>query len=252
MRAFRALTWAELKLFTRDPLATIFSLAFPLAMMLLLAAVFASSTPDEEENGELVFRGLYGDDYYVTASIGMVAAAIGLIVIPVTLTGYRQQGVLRRLRASGLSTRALFGAHLIVTACVTIVGTLLMLVAAKLVHGTPLPEAPGGVIVAFILAMLCFTAIGFLLAALIPTPRAAQGIGLILFFTVWLISGAGPPRAVLPSFLRDVGLLDPLTHVVIAIQDPWFDFGWDVGRLALLAAITVVAGALAVWRFRWS
>ena len=252
MRAFLALTWVELKLFVRDPLATIFALVFPLLMMLLLAAVFADTPPDDEMDGMLVFRGVSGDQYYVAASIGIVAAAIGLLIIPVTLTGYRSHGVLRRLRASGLSTRALFGAHLIVSMVVALLGSLLMVAVATPIYNTSLPEDYFGVLTAFLLAMLCFAAIGFLLAGLIPTPRAAQGIGLLLFFAVYMISGTAPPHAVLPSGVRDIAQFEPLTHVVIAIQDPWFGYGWNMTKLAILAGVTSVAAAAAIWRFRWS
>lgn len=119
------------------------------------------------------------------------------------------------------------------------------------IYDTRMPDDLLGVLTAFFLAMLCFMAIGFLLAALIPTARAAQGIGLILFLTVWMISGTAPPHAVLPSGVRDIAAFEPLTHVVIAIQDPWFGYGWNVEKLLILAVVMVVAGLAAVWRFRW-
>jgi ABC-2 type transport system permease protein len=252
MKTFKTLTWTELKLFLRDPLATVFALAFPITMMLLLAAVFGDSPPDDEVNGELVFRGATGDVYYLSASLGLVAAAIGLLVLPVNLTTYRDRGVLRRLRSSGLRTEALFAAHLVVGTIVAIVGGLIMVAGGRVVHGSSMPEDVTGVAVAFALAILSFTAVGFLLAAVIPTARAAQGIGLILFFTVWMISGTAPPLAVLPDTLRQIAAFEPLTHVVIAVQDPWFGNGWNVERLAILGAVSIVAGGIALWKFDWS
>ena len=58
MGGFLALAWIEIKLFLRDPFATIFALIFPLIMMLLLAAVFGDSPPGDEVDGRLVFRGI--------------------------------------------------------------------------------------------------------------------------------------------------------------------------------------------------
>lgn len=251
MGAFLSLTWVEAKLFMRDPFASVFALLFPFTMMLLLAAVFGDSPPDDEVDGMLVFRGAGGDEYYIAASVGIIAAAMGLLILPVNLTGYRERGVLRRFRASGLSTWALFGAHLVVALAVAVIGNILMVAAGTAIYDTRLPEDAFGVLVAFLLAMLCFTAIGYLLAALLPTARAAQGIGLILFLTVWMISGTAPPHAVLPSGVRDVAQFEPLTHVVIAIQDPWFGYGWNVEKLLILAVVTIVASVAAIWRFRW-
>jgi ABC-2 type transport system permease protein len=245
------LTWVELKLFLRDPFATVFALVFPFIMLVLLAAVFGN-TPDEEEvNGELIFRGVGGADYYTVASIALVIAAIGLLGLPVHLAGYREQGVLRRFRASGVPAWALFVAQLVAGIAVATAGSLLMLATNRAIYGTPFPDAPLGVLVAFLLATLCFTTIGFLLAGLVRTARAAQGMSVILFFCAWMLSGTGPPLAVLPSAARAAGELSPLQHAMLAIQDPWFGFGWNAEELLTLAAITAAAGAIAVWRTNW-
>lgn len=252
MRSFRMLTLAELRLFLRDPMATVIALVFPFAMLLLLAAVFGNSPPGEEENGMVVFRGVSGDDYYVAASVGVVGAAIGLLVMPVALAGYRERGVLRRYRASGLTTRALFGAHVLVGLVVCLAGTVFMIIASTLIYSTMLPEDALGVTVAIVLSVACFMSIGFLLSGLIPTARAGQAVGLLLFFTLWMISGSAPPLAVLPEAVREVTRFQPLSHVVVAIQDPWFGYGWNLEKLGIIAAVTVVSAALALWRFRWS
>jgi ABC-2 type transport system permease protein len=245
------LTWTELKLFLRDPFATVFAVVFPLIMLLLLAAVFGDSPPGEMENGRVVFRGVSGDNYYVAASVAIVVAAIGLLTLPVHLAGYREQGVLRRLRASSVPVWTLFASQLVVSLIVAIVGSLLMIVSSTLIYGTDLPDAPLAVLVACLLATVCFTAIGFLLASLFPTARAAQGIGLILFFVVWMLSGTAPPRAVLPDGARRAGDFEPLTHAVIAIQDPWFGAGWNVDKLLIVALVTIAAAVPAIWRFSW-
>jgi ABC-2 type transport system permease protein len=251
VRGFLKLTWVEMKLFLRDPFATVFAIAFPFIMLMLLAAVFAEGSPDDVENGMLVWRGVSGDNYYVGASVGIIVAALGLLALPVHLAAYREQGVLRRFRASSVPAGSLFGSQLIVGLVVALAGSLLMTAIATAVYDTMLPEALLGVLVALALATVCFTAIGFLLAALIPTARAAQGIGLLLFFTAWMLSGTGPPRAVLPETVRTIGGLSPLARVTIAIQDAWYGFGWNWTELGIISAIAVAAAVPALWLFRW-
>lgn len=251
MRGFLALAWVELKLFLRDAFATVFALAFPLITLLLLAAVFGESDPQEQVDGQFIFRGAHGDDYYVAASVALAIAAVGLLALPVHLAGYRGEGVLRRFRASSVPTWALFGAQFVVGLSVAAFSSLLMTTIAWVIYGTSWPAAPLGVAVAFLLAMLCFTSLGFLLGALLPTARAAQGIGLLLFFTTYMLAGTGPPRAVLPSGVRDISGIQPLARVLIAIQDPWFGFGWNWQELGLLACITIAAQAPAALLFRW-
>lgn len=43
LRGFAKLTWVELKLFLRDPMATVFSLALPVILLVLLSAVFGNT-----------------------------------------------------------------------------------------------------------------------------------------------------------------------------------------------------------------
>jgi ABC-2 type transport system permease protein len=114
-----------------------------------------------------------------------------------------------------------------------------------------LPKDAIGVAVALLVGTAAFGGIGLLLATVVRSSRSAQGIGLLLFFAMWLISGTGPPRAVLPSGLRDVGGVLPLSRLVTAVQDPWFGFGWSGTDLAVLAAYALGAGAPALWFFRW-
>jgi ABC-2 type transport system permease protein len=113
-------------------------------------------------------------------------------------------------------------------------------------YGAALPDAPAGALLAFVVGTLSILAVGFLVAALAPNARAAQALGLTLFFPMWLLSGAGPPRSIMTGAMRDIGDALPLTHVVKALQDPWLGRGTNGGQLALLVAILVVAGAIGV------
>jgi ABC-2 type transport system permease protein len=253
MRGYLALTASELRLFLREPFAVIFVLVFPLMMMLLLAAVFGNDAEEAQatENGILVWRGVVPTDYYTAASVAVVIAAVGILTIPGQLAGYREQGILRRMEASSVPAWTVLASQLTVALVMVVAGAIVMTLSSWLIYDTTLPQDPLGVAAAILLGTLCFSALGALMATFIRTSRAAQGIGLLLFLGMWLIAGTAPPRAVLPSGLRDFGEILPLTHVVIAIQDPWFGFGWATTDLVILVAITVAAAIPAIWFFRW-
>ena len=253
VRGYGAMTRAEFRLFRREPFSVVFVLAFPLMMMVLLAAVFGNNQADatEVENGMLVWRGVTPANYYTAASVAGIVAALGLITLPINLAGYRERGILRRFHASSVSASTLVSAELTLALVTFVAGTLVLAVVARLAYGAMLPEDVLGVAVALVIGTAAFGAIGLLLATVLRTSRSAQGIGLLLFFALWLISGTAPPRAVLPAGMRDVGGLLPLTHLVTAVQDPWFGFGWSVTDLAVLAAYAVAAGIPALYLFRW-
>ena len=253
MKGFLALSRAELRLFRREPFAIVFVLAFPLMMMMLLSAVFGNDEADANdiENGMLVWRGVTPANYYTAASVAAIVAALGLMTLPTNIAGYRERGILRRMRASSVPAATIVAAQLTLALVTFVAGAFVMSVVARLAYGAMMPEDVLGVVVALVLGATAFGAIGLLLATVVRGSRAAQGIGLLLFIGMWLISGTAPPRAVLPASMREFGGALPLSHLVIAIQDAWFGFGWAWADLAVLAAVTVVAGTPALSFFRW-
>ena len=253
MKGYLALTRAEFRLFRREPFSIVFVLAFPLMMMTLLAAVFGNDQANAQdvENGMLVWRGVTPANYYTAASVAVVVAALGLMTLPINLAGYRERGILRRLRASSVSTWVLVSSQLTLALVTFLAGALVMGVVAWLAYDAEPPDDVIGVAVALLFGTAAFGAIGLLLATIVRSSRSAQGVGLLLFFALWLISGTAPPRAVLPGGLRDVGGALPLAHLVTAVQDPWFGFGWSGTDLAVLAIYAVAAGVPALWLFRW-
>ena len=253
LHGYVAMSRAELRLFRREPFSIVFVLAFPLMMMMLLAAVFGNDpeSADDIENGMLIWRGVTPADYYTAASVAAVIAALGLLTLPVNLAGYRERGILRRMRASSVPAWVVVAAQLTLAVITFLAGALVMAVVARFGYDATMPDDVIGVVVALLVGALAFGSIGLLLAALVRGSRAAQGIGLMLFFSLWLISGTAPPRAVLPSTVRDIGGLLPLSHLVTAIQDPWFGAGWSFDHLAALVAYAIGAGIPALYFFRW-
>ena len=108
-----------------------------------------------------------------------------------------------------------------------------------------------GALVAFAAGVVCFSGIGLLLGSVLPTARAAQGAGVLLWFVLLIIGGAGPPPEVLTDAMQLVGELTPMQHLVVALQDPWLGLGWNPAELALVTGIGLVCGAIAVRMLRW-
>ncbi len=241
MHAIRALSWIELKLFLRDPITVVFTLALPPLVLYVLAEVFGN-TPDPDGT---VFRGFGPTDYYVPAYVALVVASLGLIGLPVHLASYRERGVLRRFQAARLPVRALLSSQLVVLVVGVAAGSVLLIVLAKATYSIVWPASWLGVGFAVAVGTLAFAAIGVLLGAVMPTARAAQGIGILLWFTMQMVSGAGPPPEVLSPALNRVGDFLPLSHLVVALQDPWLAGPVNWTEMALLAAIGIVSAAFA-------
>lgn len=239
MRTLAKLAWVEMKLFAREPFAVIFTLAFPLVVLVVIAGSFGDQ-PDPE------FGGARPPDYYLASYIAVVIAAIGLLAVPVHLASYRERGVLRRFRASSVPSWVVLGAQAIVALVASVVGASVLIGVGATVYGAALPVSPVAAAGGFLLGTVAFLSIGFLLAGIARRARAAQAIGMILFFPMWLLSGAGPPPGVMTEGMRSVSAVLPLTHVVGALQGPWLGWGTDAGSLLVLGAVTVIASVLSL------
>lgn len=228
----------------------VFTFVLPILFLLIMGEIFGN-TPDTGDGGTVAWRGFGPMNVYTPSYIGLVMAAIGLFSIPVHLTSYRENGVLRRLHATSISTWALFGSQLIVSLVLIAVCSLILVALAFPIYGVMAPESIPLLLLAFLASTAAFAAIGIFLGSLLPTSRAAQGIGLLLFFVMLMLSGAGPPREVMSDPMIYVGDAMPLTHINILLQDAWLGFGWNWTKFGITAAFSAGATLIAFRFFRW-
>jgi ABC-2 type transport system permease protein len=233
MRSLLRLAATEMKLFVREPMVLTFVFAFPVLTVLILGGVFDEDDPN--------FEGALPSDYYVAAYIGVVIAAIGLVMLPVHLASYRERGVLRRFDVSRYPRWALPAAWILVAMVITAVAVAVLLVTGYLAYGLPEPDDLLGVVVGTVLGAFAFISIGIALGMALPSARSAQGLGMLLFFPFFLLGGAGPPPDAMGDPMSTIANVVPLTHVVRSIQEPWLDLGSPTSHLAVLAALIVLS-----------
>lgn len=242
MAVFGRLAWVETKLFIREPFALFFALAFPLIILVIMAAVFSMTPYAGAPNSTT---------YYAGAALGMVVAAVAFVGVPVELAAYRERGVLRRFRASGISVWAIFGSQLAVACVITVLGAAILWLAGSLDGRMAAPTDPVSVAAGVLVAVFGLVGVGLVLGALLPNARVAQGVGLLVFFAGYLLSGGGPPREAMPDTMLAVSDVDPVTRAIAAIHGPWFlgaSTGPDLLVLLAMGGIGLVVAALV---FRW-
>ena len=238
MRSLAKATLLEMKLLARDPLTVVFTIALPVIVLYVLGQVFGNNARPN------VYRGAGPMDYYVPAYIGLALASMGLIGLPVHLAGYRERGILKRFRASDVPVWSVIGGQVVVTVVSGAAGSLVLWMAAIVTYHVASPKQPLQVLLAFVLAALCFGAIGVLLGTLLPGARAAQGAGIILWFVMMMVGGAGPPTEVIGPTLRTIGNATPLSHVIVLIQNPWLGYAWSVKETVVVLAFLGASAGL--------
>ena len=157
MKTFLKLTYMELKLQLREPMALFFTLAFPVMVMVLFGFIFGN---DADE-----LLGGYGRvDLSVPGYIGMIVGTIGLLSIPTTLANYRDLGILRRLRATPLGSSPVLWSQVAAQVVMTAAGIILLIIAGLAIFDLRIPNGNLAIVPAILLSAFSFFAVGFVLA----------------------------------------------------------------------------------------
>ncbi len=238
----------QFKLYLREPMAFFFSLAYPTLLLLLFGFIYGND-PAPEFWG----RNFGTVDASVPAYAGIIIGTVALVGIPIDTASQRENGVLRRYRATPLRPIVYLVASIWMYLTVALVGMSILILAGKLIFGLRFTGSWLSVLGAFILSALAFYAFGYLISGLAASARAAQTIGMVIFFPMMFLSGAGLPIQILPTWLRQVSDYLPLTYVVRLIQGLWFNDSWQTlwFPVVILAGILVIGTLLAARFFRW-
>ncbi|MET1038675.1 MAG: ABC transporter permease [Aeromicrobium sp.] len=236
----RRLVTAEIRLLLRDPLTLTFVLVFPIVSMLIIGGSFGTQADEAFP--------VNPTHWYVASYFTVVIGATGLIMLPVHIASYRERGVLRRLAASGFPRWSFALAQLVIGLVAIAVSCLLLIAVAAPVYGVPAVEDPVRVGLGVVAGSVAFVSLGILLGTVMPSARAAQAIGLLLFFPSFLLGVGGPPPAVMSDALRSISDVLPLKLVTDAVREPWLGISDGTGPLLVVTLIAVVATALAARR----
>ena len=241
------LAWIELKLFVREPMTIVFTFAFPIVLMFVLGEIFGTQSPPTSASSAR--RGAM--NYYVPAYIAVVTMSVGLIMLPTRLTDYRTGGVLRRFRASLVPIWAVLGSQVLAALVLGVLGAVLVVAVAAIFYPVHFPDSLALLAAGFVICSAAFAGIGALLGAVLPSPRAAQGAGLMLFFVMLFLSGASVPTEVMSDTMTRIGDFLPLTYGIDLLQKAWNGGGWDWSAAIVLIAVAIVAGFLSLRVYRW-
>ncbi len=246
LRGLAALTRQEFRLFVREFFGVFFSLAFPLIMLFLFGSIYGNK-PNP------FFGGQGSVDVLTPAYIAMLIGTSGLMSLVTIISSNRETGVLRRYRATPLRPQTILLAELLVLLLMLILGVALLIISAKVVFHLRFTGNVFSVAAAFLLSSLCFYCLGFVLAGVMRTARAAQSVAMILYFPMIFLSGASLPREILPATVRQISQVLPMTHVVNLMRGMWIGDPWGkhLTEVAVLAGLSVVGLILAVKTFRW-
>lgn len=234
---------AEQLVFWRSKEAAIFIFVFPLLLFLLLGSVY-SGTIDGVPASHALLAGLIG---YGCANTAFAGLAIQLVL-------RRENGILKRLRATPLPASMYVAALLVSTLFVFALQTVTLFLIGRALYGTPFPGAVGSLVVAVVVGAAAFAALGVAAASLIRSGDGSSAVVNFILLPMAFLTGSFGPTRHYPAFLRALGDVLPLKYFIDLMKAVYLHghgFWTQPEAFAVLAAWGAAGLVVAVFRFRW-
>jgi ABC-2 type transport system permease protein/oleandomycin transport system permease protein len=198
-----------------------------------------------------------GFDYvdFLIPGIIVQSMVFGGFVTALGLAEDLKKGLMDRFRSLPMSRAAVLTGRTLADITTNVIQLVVMLVVGIAVgfwFSTGILEAVAGIGLLLLIGYAFSWVFAFIgLAA--SSPEASNAYGFTILFPVTFVSSAFVPVESMPNWLEPVAEANPFTTMVDAARalflgtpagnDVWGAVAWSVG-------ITVVFGALAVWRYR--
>jgi ABC-2 type transport system permease protein len=244
LRGLWKLTWLEIKIFMREPLGVFGSIGIPVVLFVGLGRLFSADATARD-------RSLVQLDLPVFSSLLIALNAVLSLVTVIAI--YREGGILKRLRATPLRPQVILSAHVVVKLLMTLTTLLLAILFGARYYPIRGQIDIAGYSVAFLFVTASVLSIGFVIASIVPTARFAQPVGSLLLYPMVALSGLFIPVESLPTTLRMISRMIPLTYAVSLLKGVWLGHSWAAHLGDIVALIVVFAACTAVSSriFRW-
>ena len=244
MKRFWKMYQVEQKIFFRSPDVILFSLIMPLVTLIMITIIAGKKSA--ADSGLTYLQSAY----VALSTVGICCSAF--MSIPITIVECRAQGILRRMYCSPCSPTRLLACDTICSGVMAILSTLILTVAAVVAFGYRMPGNVFAYLAAWLLTMISMFSIGLMVASLCRTTKSMNVATSLLYFPMLLFSGATIPAEVFPGALRTVAGWMPLgvgIRLLKSVSMGCYDH--IVIPVAILTAMAVICGTIAVKTFRW-
>ncbi|OJF11483.1 ABC transporter permease [Couchioplanes caeruleus] len=245
----------EIRQFLRSREQVVFTLAFPVIMIIVFGSIFKADIGD----------GVNLTQYFVTGMIATGLMTAGFQALAIQIPMERDRGVLKRLLGTPMPRWVYFAGKVLMVGFIAVLETIILLIVATLFFGVELPNTAGKWLTFLWVCVLGITACtlcGIAFSSLARTGRSAPAVvtpvALILQFT----SGVFFVFTDLPAWMQNVASVFPLKWMCQGLRSVFLpaSFGtqepggsYNLPTVALvLGAWCLVALVLCLTTFRWT
>jgi ABC-2 type transport system permease protein len=244
MRLFLHELKAQQRLFWRSRELAFFTFMLPVLLFFLLGSTYGDDEID----------GVRGADYLLAGMLGYGAVSTTFAGLAIMLVVRREQGILKRLRATPLPASTYLAAVLASIVLVFAVETAIMLTIGRLSFGTNLPDRWLSLAGALLLGSVAFAALAVGISGLVRSAEGSSAVVNAIYLPLSFISGAFFSADSFPGFLQALANLLPLAYFIELVRDVML-YGhqlWEEPTAVAVVTAWGVAGLVAALRyFRW-
>lgn len=237
---------AEQKSFWRNPAAAGFTIIFPLMLLVVFASLNSGNRLKELGNIRFI-------EFYVPGILAYAVIAACFMSLAMNLTRQRDEGILKRKRATPLPAWALIAGLVGSAIVIAFVLSVATIAVGMILYGNHAPGHPLWLVLVIVLGAVTFASLGVAITAVIPNADAAPAIINIVVLPLVFLSGTFFPIA--NPTLDNISNLFPVRPFQQALFDsfnPSHNVAHPGGRPLLTLGLWAVFGvAVAARTFRW-
>jgi ABC-2 type transport system permease protein len=236
----------------RNMRAVVFTIVFPIVLLVLFNSVFSG------KNGTTKFQGA-NVDFAAYFTPGIVAYSImltGFSGLLIALTTNRERGLLKRYRGTPLPPWVFLGGQILESVVMVLIMAIVLIAIGAVAYDVHVQNnAVGALVLYLVLGTATMCALGIALTRVTTTADSASAVGPFVTVILGFVSGVFISVNTLPSWLYDIGRVFPLAHLAEGLQRCFSPAttgsAIDGTNLAVLAAWGVAGLAIAIRTFRW-
>jgi ABC-2 type transport system permease protein len=243
----------ELKEFFRQREAVVFTLMFPVILLLVFGAVLNYD----------IGHGVTFTQYFMAGIIAAGILGAGLQNMAIGIATERSDGTLKGLAGTPMPKAAYFVGKVVQVLVVTVLIEAILLFVGAVFYGVTLPSGSRWLTFAWVtvLGSAACTLLGIAISSLAKNGRSASATVTPIALVLEFISGVFFRFSQVPTWMQTIAALFPLKWMAqglrsaflpdaLAAQEP--AGSWELGRVALVLALWCVIGLLLCIRtFRW-
>jgi ABC-2 type transport system permease protein len=245
----------EVKQFSRSREQVMFTLAFPILILLIFGSIFKGRL-----TADVTFT-----QYFVSGMIASGLMATGFQALGIQIPFERDRGVLKRFRGTPMPPAVYFAGKVVMVFAVGLGEIVVLLAFGVLFYHVHVPATGAKwftLVWVIILGLTACTLAGIAVSSLPRTGRSAPAVVTPIALVLQFISGVFFVFTSLPGPMRTIAALFPLKWLCQGMRSVFLPDSfavqesagsWELGRTALVLGAWCVGGlVLCLVTFRWT